>query len=396
MGRRVRVIAAGVVWLLSAALMSTALLFATHRSSTSDALGDQVPLVLASFAVVVAYASTGGILVVRQANRVVASLLSAVALLLATGAFGIEYAREALMVAPGSLPGGEVLAWAFSWTFVLGLILAGPALILLFPDGRLPSPRWRPVGALLVAGAVGQVAVLAFRPGLFDNFPVANPFGLQALAALREPLDLLVNGLVLAAIAGAAGAVVWRFGHADRIVRQQLKWFGFAGLIVIALLISTLAAPQDSTLGGLAFGLLLVSLVTLPIAVTIAVLRYRLYEIDTLISRTLVYVPLSALLAGLYAASVALFQRVFEALTGDRSDAAIVLSTLILASLFTPVRRWLEGMVERRFKPISASRLSRMELLAGDPDFDAHIEAIASAVVRRELATMKGRTPPPP
>ena len=124
--------------------------------------------------------------------------------------------------------------------------------------------------------------------------------------------------------------------------------------------------------------------------------RYRLYEIDHLISRTLVYVPLTALLAGLYAATVTLLQRLFQSLTGDRSDAAIIISTLILASVFTPLRKWLEGIVERRFKP-AASGIAADPILgsaAGAPEWEARMAAVALRVVRAELEARALGEPP--
>jgi hypothetical protein len=110
----------------------------------------------------------------------------------------------------------------------------------------------------------------------------------------------------------------------------------------------------------------IVSLLAIPVAAGVAILRYRLYDIDLIISRTLVYVPLTAFLAGLYSASVALFQKVFQAVTGDRSDAAIIISALVLASVFTPAKSWLQTKVDRRFKP--------------DADPDRQLEAFAAEV----------------
>jgi hypothetical protein len=117
----------------------------------------------------------------------------------------------------------------------------------------------------------------------------------------------------------------------------------------------------------------------------IAVTRYRLYEIDHLISRTLVYVPLTALLAGLYAATVTLLQRVFQSFTGTTSDAAIVMSTLILASVFTPLRKWLEGIVERRFKPTVVASVGGAAGELAAAHWEARMTGIAQRVVRAEL-----------
>jgi hypothetical protein len=180
-------------------------------------------------------------------------------------------------------------------------------------------------------------------------------------------------------------AVVVRYRRGTDIERQQARWF-LAAVVLAALPLSITFVPG---LGGplmllvASFGLILI-----PVAVGIAVTRYRLYEIDHLINRTLVYVPLTALVAGLYAASVALLQRVFQSVTGDRSDAAIVISTLILASVFTPLRKWLEGIVDRRFKP--AAPHGPIEAVEANPsasEWEERMAAIALRVVRTELDT---------
>src|SRR5205814_8583727 len=137
-----------------------------------------------------------------------------------------------------------------------------------------------------------------------------------------------------------------------------------------------------------------VGLLLVPVAVGIAVTRYRLYQIDHLISRTLVYVPLTAVLAGLYAATVTLLQRTFQSVTGNSSDAAIIISTLILASVFTPIRKWLEAIVERRFKPPGGKAQvdeSEIDGLSEGPAWEARVAAVALRVVRAELDALPAR-----
>ncbi len=181
-------------------------------------------------------------------------------------------------------------------------------------------------------------------------------------------------------------AVVVRYRRGTPMERQQGRWF-VAAVALAALPLSVSFTPPfggPATLLIASFGLLLV-----PVAVGIAVTRYRLYEIDRLINRTLVYVPLTALVAGLYAGIVALLQRVFQSVTGDTSDAAIVISTLILASVFTPMRKWLEGIVDRRFKAAPATVAPAIGANdVGSPEWEGRVAAIALRVVRGELATV--------
>src|SRR5205814_2504800 len=168
-----------------------------------------------------------------------------------------------------------------------------------------------------------------------------NPLAVDALPPWLRSLSypLVAIGIMGATLLGIL-AVFVRYRRGDSVDRQQLRWF----LAAVALAALPLAVTPIPAIGGPGTGLLAaIGLLLVPISVGIAVTRYRLYEIDHLISRTLVYVPLTALLAGLYAAVVTLLQRVFQSVTGDRSDAAIIISTLILASVFTPIRKWLEG-----------------------------------------------------
>ena len=159
-----------------------------------------------------------------------------------------------------------------------------------------------------------------------------------------------------------------------------LKWVAAAvAVFAVGLVLSVLLPPLDTFAWVMP---------VLPVAVGIAVLRYRLYDIDVLIGRALVYVPLTAILAGLYAASVALFQRLFTAITGETSDAAIVLTTLILAAIFTPARKTLENAVERRFKPAQPTPQAAASpaLVPDDPALERRIADVARAVVRDALA----------
>jgi len=347
-------IAAALLWLITAALTVSSLIIVT-RPAEGEVPGRPAILdLLVTLAVVLAYASVGALLVSRRPRNLVGWLLTAVGLCVGVSIFASSYAGLALVVNPGALPGGAVAAWLVRVSGVLALILGGPVLILLFPDGRLPSARWRPVAWVLLAGTVLSLVNLAFAPGPVSDFPVDNPLGIDPYEPFVRPVDGLTNVLLTIATVGAVLSIVARFRRGDAIERQQLKWFGYWAAVVAALLVLAmllLGSPTEDA----AFNVFVLSLAGLPIAVGIAVLRYRLYDIDRLIGRTLVYVPLTAFLAGLYTASVSLFQRLFVAISGDKSDAAIVLATLVLATTFTPIRKWLEGIVDRRLPPEPAT-----------------------------------------
>src|SRR5262245_39980605 len=283
-------------------------------------------------------------------------------------------------------PGVEVAA-------LLGALLGIPAvalvftfLPLLFPDGRLPSPRWRIVALLAVADIVFFVIVFGFTPqGFFSSTP--NPIELIPKGRLADDLSTAVSLLTIVTGSLCASALIVRYGRAGSDERQQLKWVAAAVAVFAAALVFSIATNIDTFAW---------TIPVLPIAVGIAVLRYRLYDIDILISRALVYVPLTALLGGLYAASVAFFQRLFVTVTGQSSDAAIVITTLILAGAFTPVRRALEGAVERRFRPATAAVVPepRAHVDLDDPDLDRRIATVVRRVLAEERAS--GRLPTVP
>src|SRR5918998_5131882 len=251
--------------------------------------------------------------------------------------FSAQYSRYALLATPGSLPAGEAAAWLFSWLWVpvVGLQVF---LLLLFPDGRLPSPRWRWffwLGLLLtLVGTISQM----FAPGsVGDAGVIYNPLGVEGLPNAFKLIQALMFTLVLIS---AASLFVRRL-RARGVERQQLKWFTYSSILATSgtILAYTLSEAIGSVwLGWAGYILALVGLIAIPLAMGIAILRYRLYEIDLIINRTLVYGLLTAILAALYFSGIVLLQRLFVALTGERSTLAVVASTLAIAALFNPLR----------------------------------------------------------
>ncbi len=272
------------------------------------------------------------------------------------GSASEEYALYALVTEAGSLPGAEGMLWL---TALFGgpIVFALFALVfLLFPDGRLPSRRWRPVIWLELVAVVCLVA-WAFEPGPLGNLGlvrVSNPFGIQGAAALLGTLGL-VGLFVTLAVAVAGGiSLVLRFRRARGVERQQIKWFAFSGVVFCAIFAAgpfLWALPQSPATAWIWPVLFLAGASTIPVAVGIAILRYRLYDIGILINRTLVYGSLTATLALMYVGGVATTQAVFRALTGQEQQPqlAVVASTLLIAALFNPLRRRIQSLVDRRF-----------------------------------------------
>jgi hypothetical protein len=238
------------------------------------------------------------------------------------------------------------------------LALALFYLPMLFPDGHLPSRRWLPVAVLAGIAASGFVLPRAFMDTLPLNeapgYRIDNPIGIEGLGSVENlPLfGVLVNGLLVIAFIGAAASVVVRFRRSRGVERQQMKWFVYVTVVLVGGSILTSVIGMATGLRWLeqfSFVLSMVALVGLPITVGIAIFRYRLYEIDVVINRTLVYGPLTALLVLFYLAGVVSLQYVFRALTGQESQIAIVASTLLIAALFTPLRRRIQSFIDRSF-----------------------------------------------
>jgi len=261
---------------------------------------------------------------------------------------------------PGSVPCPVGMAGINNWLWVPAVGLLGTYLLLLFPDGKLPTRRWRPLawlsGVVIVLLSVGVM----FAPGRLESLGgVRNPFGLEGAHWITAGAYTVLLLLPLCMLASALSLVL-RFRRSSGEERQQIKWIAFAAsIVVVVYLIAMIASfifPSDSwsTAGSvwwlnlLTYAALL-SFTTLPIAVGFAVLRHRLYDIDLIINRALVYGPLTAMLALVYVGGVVGLQAVFRALSGQESTLAVVASTLAIAALFNPLRRRVQTLVDRRF-----------------------------------------------
>jgi hypothetical protein len=292
-----------------------------------------------------AFAVVGGLVAVRQPRNSVGWLLVAVAVCMTVRLVGESYARYALVTAPGSLPGGLYGAWLqWSWFGVVAILAI--FLPLYFPTGRLLSPRWRPVLWLGIAYLGAAVASNALLPGpgvwLAGVRPARNP--VVYLPAAKPLLDVIgVAGLcLLPGIGGAVAALVVRFRRSRGIERQQLKWFTYAAALAPLPFLVYEVVPG-------AFELLLaVTLPLVPISVGIAILRYRLYEIDRIINRTLVYGLLTAVLGLGYVAGSLVFVLMAGAGT-DPPSWLVAAATLVAAAVFRPARRRIQAVVDRRF-----------------------------------------------
>jgi hypothetical protein len=311
-------------------------------------------------------------------------LFCVVGLLYAVFHFTAQYAIYTILVAPESLPAGKVAAWIYSWLFVPQLGLTG-LLVLLFPDGRMPSTRWRwfaGFGALATSAATVTAALSsgAINVGLS---PIHNPRGIEGIANVYKP----VEGLVLSLVLVAGGAQLVRLRRASGVERQQIKWFAYAAVAAAsgAILTYTIPAAIDVPwLERVGFVPFVVGVVSVPLSMGIAILRYRLYEIDLIINRILVYGALTAILATLYFVGIVVLQRLFVVLTAQESQLAVVASTLAVAAIFNPLRRLVQSVIDRRFYRSKYDAARTVEAfsakLKDETDLDALSEDLTSVV----------------
>ncbi|MDQ3318516.1 MAG: hypothetical protein M3522_14445 [Actinomycetota bacterium] len=246
------------------------------------------------------------------------------------------------------LAGGRTMAWLMGWLWVPAVVLLLCFVPLYFPDGRLVSPRWRWLVRFALFFSVGATVFSAFRPGEIQEEGVVNPLGIEGLQPFLGLLDTLVFGMYFALLFASAASLVVRFRRSGSVERQQIKWLALAAVLIPVWFLTN--APIQAAAPNLF--LVLDSFffsAMIPLAAGIAILRYRLYDIDVIINRALVYAVLTAALALVYFGGIAVLQGLFRALTGQESSLAVVASTLAIAALFSPLRRRIQAFIDWRF-----------------------------------------------
>ena len=279
-----------------------------------------------------AFATVGALLAWKRPKNPIGWLLSAIGLAFAVAVFGVFLAQFPRML---------TLAYWLGFLYLLGFGLC-VFVVLLFPTGELPSRRWRPVAWAAGAGLAGWVLGCAFAPTLITASPMRNPAGVTGPAGDIFELMAFV-GAVLIAAAGLAAvlSLAFRYRRAQTIERAQLKWLVYAAAVIVVALLATIPVASTNLQNAIGSG----AVALVPVAIGIAVLRYRLYDINRVISRTVAYAILTGLLVGIYAGLVLLATRVL----GVHTPVAVAAATLAAAALFSPVRRRVQRAVDRRF-----------------------------------------------
>ena len=309
---------------------------------------------------------------------------------------------------PGSIPFPvtiHALLYAWLWVPTVGLI--GIYLLLLFPDGRLLSRRWRLLAWLAGAVIAVESAAVFLTPGPMQDLKGArNPFGLENHPWV-EGLGLIVLPLLPLCMVASAVSLVLRFRRSTGVVREQIKWIAFAasfmglmylGIMGTGLFIHLISAPQapsdlgsQSLLGALLENVMVLSFAGVPVAIGFAVLKYRLYEIDIIINRTLVYGALTATLVALYFGSVTTTQAIFRALSGqeEQPQLAVVVSTLVIAALFNPLRHRMQGFIDRRFYRKKYDAAKTLEAFSSKLRDETDLDALSDDLVGVVKETMQ-------
>ncbi len=384
------------LWVLTVALslVTAALIAVSFGAPLPDNWGFRGYAALAG----AAFATAGALIAASERRNAVGWLLCAAGVISAFTGLGQEYATRAVFIEPRSLPGAEFVAWLGAWMwllFVAPLFFA----LLLFPDGRLPSSRWRAFAWLLGATLSVAIFLYALRPGPLENFSgLVNPFpaagGLERVRSFVEDLSPV---LFIAVFAGLGYAPFARRRRSGPIERQQLKWLAFAGAVVAGGLFLVIVSPALSgrspfsppdpqgapALVKATEALVIVAFLAIPAAIGFAIKRYRLYDIDILINRAIVYGATTLGIAVAYFGGIILLQTVLRPLTGG-SEFAVAASTLASLALFQPMRRRMQNAVDRRFyrsRYDAARTLDAFSVrLRDEVDLDAVREELVAAV----------------
>jgi MFS family permease len=335
------------------------------------------------FAVALAltFSLVGALIASRHPGNAIGWILLAVAVSTGLGALAGAYAdRWLARGGPAAL--GETAAWYASLSWIPFILVPCTFLLLLFPDGHLPSRRWRWVAWCAGAGIVGGLVMTGVAPGPLEDYPqLQNPYGIES--PLLDPLTGLAYLAILIGIAGSSASLVVRFRRARGELRHQIKWLALAGAVAGSTV--PIAAAGSDLWGDTGTNVAsMLGVLSLPVAAAIAILRHRLYDIDVVINRTLVYGALTAILGGTYLGLV-----VLTGLAVGDSNLAIAGSTLAVAALFRPARARIQGAVDRRFYRRRYDAAQTLEAFSRRRRDEIDLEALADdlrGVVRDTVA----------
>ena len=297
---------------------------------------------------VLTFSVVGAIIASRHPRNTIGWIFCSIGLVVGIQALAGGYAEYWIESSSGSRSVGETAAWLASWSWMPLVLVPTSFLLLLFPDGRLPSPRWRPVAWCAGLGITGSIVGYALAAGPLEDFPqIANPYGVDS--PVVGVVSSAAGFVVLGSIVASAVSLIVRLRRVGSEQRQQIKWLAYGGaVVVVTIFVAGFISVWSVTVSIVTIS---VALLGLPICTGVAIVRHRLYDIDLIINRTLVYGSLTGILALVYFGGVAATQAVLQVFTGQRElpQLVIVASTLVIAALFTPLRHRVQALVDRRF-----------------------------------------------
>jgi hypothetical protein len=336
--------------------------------------------------VFLAFAIVGAVVATGAPDNPVAWLMLTIGVGGAT--FGLATAvTELAILEPGSVPAASLFAW-LATTLGWAMLLAIPILLQRFPSGRVLSPRWRRAN-LVTAAALVCWSALSFAPGPLTDYPeLDNPFGIPGFTPVANLLEPIGVALFFVMLMLALASIVVRFRRSEGVERLQITWVAYAVAVTVVFWVTAFVTSYDDSDSPM-WVLWSLSLCAVPLSIGVAIRRYRLYEIDRIVSRTLVYGTLTVLLGAVYAGFVIAGQWVFSAFAGG-SNLAIAGSTLVVAALFLPLRSRVQHFVDRRFY---RRRYDAQRTLAG---FGARLrEQVDLASLERDLQAVVAETMQP-
>src|SRR5215204_1497127 len=279
-----------------------------------------------------------------------------------------------------------LIAWFNNWNWLL-LIFPLLFIPLLFPNGHPPTPRWRWVGVAAIAWAALFVLLAALpqqiNASTGPTLVLDNPIGVLGKDTVERLVGVWIVGL-LALVVVCAVALFVRYRRANATEREQIKWLLYACAVFLVVYVGGFVSRLSGTasLGGYIWGVFFgLSVIALPAAIGIAILRYRLYDIDVVINRTLVYGSLTVALVALYFGGIVVLQRFFVLLTGQQSTLAVVASTLLIAALFTPWRRRIQSFIDRRFYRSKYDARKTLEIFSARLREETNLDAVSDELV---------------
>jgi hypothetical protein len=387
-------VAAWLAWslcLLCVALAGACLIFSLLNGHTLyEMVLTGIPTTVILLTQMVSFSVVGALIASHRPENPIGWLFCA-ALFYGIEIAGEEYAIYALLTYPGSLPLGAELAWLTEWIWAPGFGIILVFLPLLFPDGHPPSRRWRGVAWLggLSIGLICVLTSIVIWPERGPALLQLEGFGGEVeewRSAVSDWVLKLVGPMLLVAGLGAVISLFVRFRRARGDERQQIKWFASAAALTLAWII--VAEEQSGEIVAL-WGLLVIA--SIPVATGMAILRYRLYDIDRIINRTLVYGVLTGILALVYFGGVATSEAIFRALTGQEQQPqiAVVVSTLVIAALFTPLRRRIQRFIDRRFYRRKYDARKTLEDFSAQLRDETDLEALSNDLLGVVRETMQ-------